>query len=210
MDNRKRLRKIINLLRKEYPKPKTALAFNTPFELLAATILSAQTMDSQVNRVTEGLFRKYRSIEDFAHASLENLQKDISSVNFYKNKARNIKNSALIIVRDFGSEVPGTMKDLMALPGVARKTANIVLSTAFGVCEGIAVDTHVKRLSVRLGLTKNENPDKIEKDLMSLAPVKYWPELSFLLILHGRNTCLARSPKHDKCVLAELCPSQDL
>jgi len=201
---------IIKRLRKAYPRPKTALHFGEPFELLVATILSAQTTDVHVNKVTEQLFKKYKSLRDYAEAPLDNLRKDISSVNFYNNKAKNIQASAKMIIERFQSIVPRTMEELITLPGVARKTANIVLSSAFGINEGIAVDTHVKRLSLRLGLTKNEDPVKIEKDLIAITPKEDWGSLSHLLIFHGRNICQAKKPKHSECVLYDLCPSRDI
>ncbi len=211
MDNRKKISEILKRLKKKYAgTPGTALRFATPFELLVATILSAQTTDAQVNKVTEGLFKKYRTIEDFANTTPEKLAKDAASVNFYKNKAKNINNAAKMIVKQFGGNVPRTMEELVTLPGVARKTANIVLSGAFGKNEGIAVDTHVKRLANRLGLTKNEDPVKIEKDLMASAPQKEWGVLSHLLIFHGRKICRAIKPVHAECVLADICPSKNI
>lgn len=201
---------IIKLLKKEYPEPKTALTFKTPFELLVATILSAQTTDALVNKVTENIFKKYNTVKDYADASLEAFQKDISSINFYKTKAKNILGSAKMIVKSFNAEVPKTMDELTSLPGVARKTANIILSNAFGINEGIAVDTHVKRLSYRLGLTKNEDPVKIEKDLMVITPKGEWGNISHLLILHGRKICQAKKPQHSECILFDICPSRNI
>lgn len=210
MDSRAKIKEILKRLKKAYPKPKTALNFTSPFEMLVATILSAQTTDVHVNKVTETIFRKYRSVEDYAAVPLETLRKDISSVNFYNNKAKNIQEAAKIIVEKFGSKVPKTMEELTSLPGVARKTANIVLSNAFGINDGIAVDTHVKRLSNRLGLTKNGDPVKIERDLMENTPKAEWNNLSHLLIFHGRSTCQARKPKHGECVLYDICPSREI
>ncbi len=210
MDDKKRLRDILSRLRKEHPEAKIALHFRTPFELLAATVLSAQTTDVQVNKVTEPLFRKYRSIAAYAEADLDALKKDVSSVNFYNNKAKNIQGSARMIIERFGGKVPGTMEELLMLPGVARKTANIILSGAFGVNEGIAVDTHVNRLANRLGLTRHDDPVKIEKDLMEMTPRAEWGNLSHLLIFHGRKICQARKPKHPDCVLYDICPSRDI
>ena len=210
MGDKSKIADIIKRLRKAYPRPKTALHFGEPFELLVATILSAQTTDVHVNKVTEQLFKKYKSLRDYAEAPLDNLRKDISSVNFYNNKAKNIQASAKMIIERFQSIVPRTMEELITLPGVARKTANIVLSSAFGINEGIAVDTHVKRLSLRLGLTKNEDPVKIEKDLIAITPKEDWGSLSHLLIFHGRNICQAKKPKHSECVLYDLCPSRDI
>ncbi|MDA8082041.1 MAG: endonuclease III [Nitrospiraceae bacterium] len=210
MDNKAKTEEIIRRLGKEYPSPKTALVYGSPFELLVATILSAQTTDAQVNKVTGKLFRTYRSIEDYATVLLETLRKDVSAVNFYNNKAKNIQESARMLLRDFGGRLPATMEEITRLPGVARKTANILLSSLYGVNEGIAVDTHVKRLSGRLGLTRFEDPVKIERDLMALAPRKDWAVLSHLLILHGRKVCQARKPDHKECVLRDICPSKDM
>jgi endonuclease-3 len=180
---------------------------SVPFELLAATILSAQTTDVQVNKVTGTLFSKYRTIEDFADTTPERLEKDVASVNFYRNKAKNINNTAKMIIRDFGKSA--TMEQLVPCR-VARKTANIVLSSAFGINEGIAVDTHVKRLAFRLGLTKHEEPVKIELARMDVAPKKEWGNLSHLLIFHGRKICQAKKPNHAGCVLFDICPSNTI
>lgn len=210
MDSKQKVSQILRLLKKKYPSPKTALRFKSPFELLASTILSAQSTDEQVNRTTGALFKKYRSVKDYASVPLGELQKDVSSINFYKNKAKYIQNCAMAITEQFGSRVPKTMEELLTLPGVARKTANIVLSGAYGINEGIAVDTHVKRLSNRLGLSKHKDPVKIEQDLMASTPKKEWANLSFLLILHGRNICTAKNPRHDDCVLNKICPSRDI
>ncbi len=210
MTAKEKIAEIIKRLRKEYPRPRTALNFTGPFELLVATVLSAQTTDTLVNKVTENLFKKYRTVGDYAHVPLETLQKDVNSVNFYKTKAKNIQAAAKMIAEKFRSEVPKTMDELVTLPGVARKTANIILSGAFGINEGIAVDTHVRRLSQRLGLTKNEDPVKIEKDLMAITPGKEWGNLSHLLIFHGRKVCQAKKPVHSECVLYDICPSRNI
>jgi endonuclease III len=191
---------IIKLLKKEYAEtPLTALRFSTPFELLVATILSAQTTDVQVNKVTPGLFRKYKNIEAFSTAKPEQIARDINSVNFFNNKAKSIQKAAAMILEQFGGAVPRTMEELITLPGVARKTANIVLSSAFGINEGIAVDTHVKRLSY-----------KIEQDLLAITPKKEWANFSHLLIYHGRAICQARRPNHVECVLYDICPSRNI
>lgn len=210
MDNKSKIKDILKSLKKEYPEPKTALNFTSPFEMLIATILSAQTTDAHVNKVTERLFKKYHTVKDYARVPLDTLKKDISSVNFYNNKAKNIHATAEMIVEKFGAKVPDTMEELTTLPGVARKTANIVLSNAYGINDGIAVDTHVKRLSQRLGLTTNEDPVKIEKDLMENTPKAEWGNISHLLIFHGRTICQAKKPKHAECVLYEICPSRDI
>ena len=210
MDKKEVMSEIIKKLKKEYPVLKSALNFVSPFELLAATILSAQTTDVHVNKVTEVLFKKYKSVKDYANADRATLESDVSSVNFYRNKARNIQNSARIIIEKFNGEVPRTMDDLISLPGVARKTANIVLYNVFGIIEGIAVDTHVLRLAGRLGLTKNEDPVKVEKDLMEIVPKKEWGNITHLLIFHGRKICQARKPMHKDCVLFDICPSNNI
>jgi endonuclease-3 len=211
VNNREKVLLIIKRLKKEYSgTPLTALNFSAPFELLVATILSAQTTDVQVNKVTPGLFRKYKSIEDFAKAEPEQIARDINSVNFFNNKAKNIRNAAVMILEQFGGTVPQTMAALVTLPGVARKTANIVLSSAFGMNEGIAVDTHVKRLSALLKLTKHTDPVKIEQDLLTITPKKEWANFSHLLIYHGRAVCQARRPDHASCVLADICPSRKI
>jgi endonuclease-3 len=210
VEKKKTVAEIIRRLKKEYPGAKTALGFTTPFELLVATVLSAQTTDVHVNKVTRDLFGKYRSVGDFARVPLDRLKKDVSSVNFFNNKAKNIQGAARMIVERFGSEVPRTMEELVSLPGVARKTANIILYDAYGISEGIAVDTHVKRLSQRLGLSDFDDPVKIERDLMEVAPSKEWGRLSHLLISHGRKVCTAKRPDHGGCVLYDLCPSRDI
>ncbi len=163
-----------------------------------------------MNKVTENLFKKYKTVRDYADASVEALQKDISSVNFYKTKAKNIQACAQIIAERFNAKVPKTMDELTSLPGIARKTANIILSNAFGIDEGIAVDTHVKRVSYRLGLTKNEDPVKIEQDLIAITPKEEWRNISHLLIFHGRKICQAKKPKHQECVLYDICPSRTI
>jgi len=208
-DNEKVL-EVLRRLKREYPDPVTALNFQAPFELLVATMLSAQTTDVHVNKVTGGLFKRYRSIEDYADAPAETFQKEVSSINFYKTKAKNIQGAARMIIERFHSEVPKTMEDLISLPGVARKTANVVLSNAYGLHEGIAVDTHVKRVAFRLGITKNEDPVKVEKDLMAITPKKDWGDLSHLLIFHGRKICQAKKPRHQECVLYDICPSNNI
>ena len=210
MDAKEKVAEIIRRLRKEYPEPGTVLNFKNPFELLVATILSAQTTDVHVNKVTELLFKKYKSIKDYADVPLDILRKDIRSINFYNNKARNIQASAKMIMEQFGSKVPKSMDELTRLPGVARKTANIILFNAYGMNEGIAVDTHVKRVSSRLGLTQNEDPVKIERDLMAATPKEEWGYLTHLLIFHGRKICGAKKPRHSDCVLFDICPSRSI
>ncbi len=199
--------KIISLLEKEYPSAETALGYGNPLELLVSTILSAQCTDERVNKVTKTLFKKYKTPEDYANADLKELEQDIKSTGFYHNKAKNLKNTGQMLVEKYHSRVPKTMAELTELPGVARKTANIVLSNAYGVVEGIAVDTHVRRLAMRLGLTENEEQNKIENDLMEAVPKDKWMKISDLLIFHGRKVCTARKPKCETCVLNKLCPS---
>jgi endonuclease III len=203
----RRARKIIELLEKRYPNAKTALNFTNPLEILIATMLSAQTTDVTVNTVTQNLFKKYRTPEDYATANMKELEQDIHSTGFYHNKAKNLKNCCKLLVEKFHSQVPKTMDELLELPGVARKTANIVLYNAYGKVVGIAVDTHVRRLSERLGLTEQKDQDKIEQDLMQLTPKDKWMELTDLLIFHGRQVCMAKKPKCDVCVLNKICPS---
>lgn len=207
MDTRERIQRIMELLEKEHPDAKIALHYSNPLELLVATMLSAQCTDRTVNEVTSRLFKKYQSAEDYARVNIRTLEREIRSTGFYHNKAKNLKKTALTLVKNFGGHVPKTMDEFLTLPGVARKTANIVLSNAFGVIEGIAVDTHVRRLSQRLGLSKNSNPDKIERDLMELIPRDQWSKFTDLLIFHGRRICAAKKPLCEKCVLSKLCPS---
>jgi endonuclease-3 len=203
----KRVIKIIELLEKEHSDAKIALTYKNPLELLVATILSAQCTDKRVNIVTKTLFKKYKKPEDYANSDLEELMEDIKSTGFYRNKARNIKKCCQILVEKFNSQVPKTMEEMIELPGVARKTANIVLSNAYDVVEGIAVDTHVRRLSRRLGLSEHKDPNKIEIDLMQIVPKTRWKRITDLLIFHGRGICTARKPKCGICVLNQLCPS---
>lgn len=208
-DKERILLEILKRLEKIYPN-KLELNFSTPLELLVATILAAQTTDAKVNKLTEELFKKYSDAKDYANASLEELSQDISSVNYYRNKAKYIKEACKMIVEQYGGEVPKSIEELTKLPGVGRKTANIILYNAYRITEGIAVDTHTSRLSQRLGLTKEEKPEKIEKDLMEITPREYWGKLSNLFMLHGRYVCTAKRPKHRECVLYDLCPSRDL
>ncbi len=202
-----RVAEIIRRLKEAYPNAKIALEFDNPWDLLVATILSAQSTDKMVNKVTTELFRKYRSVQDYAGADEQELQGDIRPTGFFRNKARSLQGSARVILSRFGGEVPRTMEEMLQLPGVARKTANIVLSNAYGVVVGIPVDTHVKRVSGRLGLTDETDPNKIEQDLMALIPHSEWFAVSYLLIDLGRDACTARKPKHERCVLADICPS---
>ncbi|TCJ15249.1 endonuclease III [Rubrobacter taiwanensis] len=202
-----RTQEIISRLKREYPEAKTELNWSSPLELLVATILSAQCTDVRVNRVTETLFRKYRSAEDYAQASPGELEEDIRPTGFYRNKAKAIRGMAQAILTEHGGEVPRSMEELVALPGVGRKTANVVLGNAFGVDEGIVVDTHVRRVAQRLGLTGHSDPEKIERDLMQSVPREEWTVFSHLLIFHGRRVCKARRPLCEDCVLNDICPS---
>jgi len=207
LDQKTRMGKVTELLEKEYPDAKTALSYTDALELLVATILSAQCTDKKVNEVTKTLFQKYRTAEDYAKADLRKLEKEIRPTGFYHNKARNIKKLGQVLAEKFASTVPKTMEEMLELPGVARKTANIVLSNVYGVIEGIAVDTHVFRLAQRLGLTDKKNAAKIEKDLMELVPKEKWMLITDLLIFHGRKICMAKKPNCAGCVLNKLCPS---
>jgi endonuclease-3 len=196
---------VIGRLEGEYPDASIALNYSNPLELLVAVILSAQCTDEMVNKVTPGLFAKYRTAEDYANASEEQLGREIKPTGFYHSKAKSIVGAAAKMVADFGGGVPWTMAGLTTLPGVGRKTANIVLYNAFGITDGIAVDTHVKRLSGRMGFTRNSDPDKIEKDLMAQIPREKWGHFSYLLIEHGRAVCIARKPKCGACLLNDIC-----
>lgn len=206
-EKKTRILKVIELLEMEYPNARTALSYSTPLELFVATILSAQCTDRMVNRVVKPLFKKYKNAEDYASPDLAELEQDIRSTGFYRNKAKNIKKACRILVDKFGSHLPRTMEEMVELPGVGRKTANIVLSNAFGIVEGIAVDTHVRRTAKRLGLTVNEDPNRIEEDLMKIVPKDKWMRITDLLIFLGRNACIARVPKCGKCMLNNVCPS---
>jgi len=208
MELRERAARVLELLEKEYHGVKgTELRWGTPLELLVATILSAQSTDEQINKVTKTLFTKYRTAADYANAPRGELEKDIKSSGFFHRKAELIQEASRQIVEEFGGDVPRTMDGLLRLKGVARKTANIVLGNAYGVVDGIAVDTHVMRLSLRLGFTKQKNRDKIERDLMELFPREKWFSINYLLIAHGRRVCEAKRPDCTNCVVNRLCPS---
>jgi endonuclease III len=206
---KKRAKKIYEILDPLYTHKKTALEYRTPFQLLISTILSAQCTDKQVNQVTKILFQKYRTPEDYIKAPIAELEADIRPTGFFRNKAKSIKGCSQGIVELYGGEVPSTMAEMLKLPGVGRKTANCVLGAVFDV-PGVVVDTHVKRLSQRLGLTENKDPDKIEKDLEKLLPKERWRRFSDILIYHGRAVCMARRPDHANCPVALLCPSSSL
>jgi endonuclease-3 len=206
---RERVKLIFEILDPLYTYEKTALEYRSPLELLIATILSAQCTDRQVNEVTKTLFKKYRRAEDYVNVPIAELEKDIRPTGFYRNKAKSLKGCCQTLLDVYGGVVPSTMEALLKLPGVGRKTANCVLGAVFNV-PGVVVDTHVKRLSIRLGLTENENPDKIEGDVQKLLPKDRWRRFSDILIYHGRAICTARKPDHSRCPVFNLCPSRSL
>jgi len=209
-DLKKRTREIIRRLKRVYPDAKCSLNHSNPFELLVATILSAQCTDERVNIVTANLFRKYRKPEDYLKVPARELEKDIQSTGFFRNKTKSIQGTSKVLVEQYGGEVPHTMDELLELPGVARKTANVVLGNAFDIKAGVVVDTHVTRLSHRLGLTQEKTAEKIERDLIQIVPKKDWVIFPHLIIYHGRKTCKARNPACAECVVEPLCPSSSL
>jgi endonuclease III len=209
-EEKARTRKIIALLRKAYPDAKCSLNHSSALELLIATILSAQCTDERVNIVTADLFRKYRSCADYLKVPESELQNDVRTTGFFRNKTKSIQGACKVLNEEYGDRVPETMEELLKLPGVARKTANVVLGNAFGIASGVVVDTHVSRLSQRLALTANKTPEKIERDLVELVPKKDWIDFSHLLIYHGRRVCKARRPLCEKCVVEKYCPSSRL
>ncbi|MDM7924296.1 MAG: endonuclease III [Pyrinomonadaceae bacterium] len=209
-DKNERTAEIIKRLKKEYPDAHCALEHSNAFELLIATILSAQCTDERVNIVTASLFRKYRRPEDYVRVEQAELEKDIHSTGFFRNKAKNIQAACRKLIDEFGGEIPRTMDEILTLNGVARKTGNVVLGNAFGIASGVVVDTHVSRLSQRLGLTEQKTAEKIEMELQELVPKKHWVMFSHWLIFHGRQVCSARKPKCGECVLADICPSRHL
>lgn len=208
-DPEARTKEIIRRLKKAYPDAHCALNHANPFQLLIATILSAQCTDERVNIVTAELFRKYPAPQDFVELSQQQLEKEIHSTGFFRNKAKNIKAACERLIAAYGGEVPKTMEDLLTLGGVARKTANVVMGNAFGIASGVVVDTHVSRLSQRLGLTKQKTAEKIEEDLQRLVPKKHWVMFPHWFITHGRRVCNARRPLCNECVLADICPSRN-
>jgi endonuclease III len=201
-----RARSVRQRLARRYPEPRTELTWTTPWELLVATILSAQCTDVRVNTVTPELFATWNTVEQMARAEPAQIEKVIRPTGFFRNKAKNLHASASRIVTEFQGQVPRTMEEMLTLPGVARKTANVVLSNAYGVQAGIAVDTHVKRIAFRLGLTDQTNPDKVERDLLKLFPQQSWGAVNHYLVLFGREVCVARKPRCGGCELADLCP----
>jgi endonuclease-3 len=207
ISKQKKAVEILTILKQLYPSATCSLNYETPLQLLVATILSAQCTDERVNKVTPELFKRFPDATSFAQADREEIEILIRSTGFFRNKAKNIQNACIKIVQDFQGEVPQTMGELLTLAGVARKTANVVLAHGFGIIEGVTVDTHVKRLSNRLGLTNKANPIQIEQDLMKLLPQPEWENFSISMIYHGRAVCNARQPKCDICALAYLCPS---
>ncbi len=204
---RRRAAEVVERLDKLYPNARTALHWSNPLELLVAVVLSAQCTDERVNQVTETLFAKYKTAADYAQADPRALEMDIRPTGFFRNKARNIMAAAAMMTADGGGEVPRTMAELIRLPGIARKSANIILAEAFGVIAGVPVDTHVRRLTNRLGLTTKDDPEKIEAEMMELVPRNDWYRFSSVLIYHGRAVCAARKPRCDMCVLSDICPS---
>lgn len=202
-----KVKQIITILNNKYPAPKCALDHVNPWQLLVATILSAQCTDKRVNMITPALFKKYPTVESFAKADIKELEKSIHSAGFYHNKAKNIIGCAQELLNLYNGVLPQTLDELTKLPGVGRKTGSVLLGTAFGKAEGIVVDTHVSRLSQKIGLSKNSDPEKIEKDLMKIVDKKHWINFSHWLILHGRETCIARRPKCDECIISSLCDS---
>ena len=206
---RKRVEGIFEILDPLYTLQKTALKYKTPFQLLISTILSAQCTDKQVNQVTKSLFKKYTTPEDFLNAPIEQLEQDIRPTGFFRNKTKSIKGCCEGLIQHYGGKVPASMDQLLALPGVGRKTANCVLGAAFDI-PGVVVDTHVKRLAKRLGLTTQDDPNKIEKDMEKLLPTEKWRRFSDLLIYHGRAVCNARKPDHNRCAIFTLCPSNSI
>jgi len=207
---KKRTREIVRRLKRAYPDAKCSLNHTNAFELLVATILSAQCTDDRVNIVTADLFRKYRKPDDYLDVPARELEKDIQSTGFFRNKTKSIQGASKMLIEDYGGQVPKTMDALLELPGVARKTANVVMGNAFHIASGVVVDTHVTRLSRRLGLTTEKDPKKIERDLVEFVPKKDWIIFSHLLIAHGRKTCKARAPLCEECVVEKWCPSSKL
>jgi len=208
MKKKERAAEIYTRLSRRYPTPEPALDWSTPWELLVATALSAQCTDERVNMVTPVFFEKWPTIEDVADADVADIEQVVRSTGFFRNKAKNVKAAATRIMEVYGGEVPQSMAELITLGGVARKTASIVLANAFGINEGIAVDTHVKRLAFRMGLTSNTAPNKVEKDLMPLYPVEQWGDINHYLVFYGREVCPARKPKCDECELNDICPKK--
>jgi len=207
MDRKERALEVARLLKKEHPKPKTELNHENEMQLAISVAMSAQTTDKKVNQVNEKLFKKYKTWQDFANANLEELQLDMHGINFHRGKAERVIKMAQMVINDFGGKLPQNMVDLMKLPGVARKSSNVIMQELWDIAEGIVVDTHVTRVSNRLGLTEYQDAVKIEKDLMELLPKESWRNISGAMVLHGRYVCTARKPKCGECVLNKICPS---
>lgn len=199
------IEKIIQILNKEYPNATCSLDFTNPLELLISVILSAQSTDAQINKLTPKLFERFKTAKDYAECDINELEQYVKSSGFYKNKAKNIQNTCKIIFEKYNGYVPDTMEELTSLPGVGRKTANVVLLNAFNKCEGIAIDTHAKRISKRIGFTENDDPIKIEKDVLNLIPKKYWHLMNHLFVYHGRAICTAKKPNCDECCIKKYC-----
>lgn len=210
IEPRQRVRKMISLLKRAYPDAKCSLNHTNAFELLIATILSAQCTDARVNIVTQDLFRKYRKPEDYLKVSAKELERDIRTTGFFRNKTKSIQGTAKVLTEEYGGKVPDTIEELLELPGVARKTANVVMGNAFGISSGVVVDTHVTRLSHRLGLSTQKTAEKIEQDLIAIVPKKDWVIFPHLMIAHGRAICKARNPLCAECTVEKLCPSSYL
>jgi len=209
MKTNKKIERIIHFLKRRYPSSKTALVSNNPFQLLIATILSAQCTDERVNKVTPALFKRFKTPKDFAEADIREIEDYIKSTGFYHNKAKNIKECCKILVEKYNGELPGDIDELVKLPGIGRKTANVVLGNGFGIASGIVVDTHVLRVAQRLGLSRSSDPLKVEEDLIKIVPKEYWIEFSNSMILFGREICSARSPACERCELYDVCEYPD-
>ena len=207
MTEQERVNELMARSRQIYPDAKCSLDFTNPLELLVATILAAQCTDERVNQVTATLFKQYRTAQDFASAPLPQLEQDLRQINFYRNKAKHVHEACAILIARYGGQVPQTMQELLTLPGVARKTANVVLGNAYGLVQGVIVDTHVGRISRRLGLTNSDDPVRIEQELMKKLPRQDWLDFTHLLIYHGRAVCQARKPLCQQCALVDLCPT---
>ncbi|MCC6445064.1 MAG: endonuclease III [Armatimonadetes bacterium] len=202
-----RVRAILDILEENYPDARCSLDYSSPFELLVASILSPQCTDEMVNRVTARLFRKYRTPEDYARAPLAELEDDVRSTGFFRDKAKNLRAACRMLIEDLEGQVPQTIEELIRLPGVARKVANVILGSAFGIPSGFVVDTHVRRLTARLGLTESDRPERIEKDMCKIIPQEAWIDLAHRLVWHGRAVCQAKKPRCPECPLKEVCPS---
>ena len=209
-NKKKRIKKVVKLLKRYYPSVECALIYKNPLQLLIATMLSAQCTDKRVNAVTKTLFKKYRSVKDFAQSSLQELEKDIHPTGFFRSKADKIKSTCQKLINNFKGKIPANMEALVSLPGVGRKTANVVLGTAFNISSGVVVDTHVSRLSYRLNFTSFKDAVKIEQNLINLLPTSQWIYFSHALILHGRQICKARKPQCHVCFLSDLCPQKEV